>query len=89
MERVGRLEPLVEVLRLAPRDEVLKLAPRDEVLRLAPRVERQKMEWNSSLLRWELYLLLFWLGSWRNHPASKTELTDLPHPYKETTRFNV
>ena len=68
LERVGRLEPLVEVLKLAPRDEVLKLAPR---------VERQKKERNSSLLRLELYLLLFWLGSWRNHPASQTQLTDL------------
>ena len=74
MERVGRLAPQVEVGKLAPQDEVLKLAPRDEVLKLAPRVERQKMEQNSSLLRLELYLLLFWLGSWRNHPASKTQL---------------
>ena len=67
LERVGRLEPLVEVGKLAPRDEVLKLAPR---------VERQKKERNSSLLRLELYLLLFWLGSWRRNPASKTTLAD-------------
>lgn len=62
MERVGRLEPLVEVGKLAPRDEVLKLAPR---------VERQKMEQNFSLLRLELYLLLFWLGSWRRNPDAE------------------
>jgi len=59
LERVGKLAPQVEVGKLAPQDEVLKLAPRDE---------RQKMERNFSLLRLELYLLLFWLGSWRSHP---------------------
>ena len=66
LERVGRLEPLVDVLKLAL----------VEGLRLAPQVERQKMEQNFSLLRMELYLLLFWLGSWRRNPASKTTLAD-------------